>query len=329
MSRSWNGESLVDEFSALLGDTSTAFKSRVLGWINDTIIDISTRHDWDHYKVKGKKLLTAEEEEHSLEIDAPGACEVELAASGSLTASTAYKVLFTFVQDNGVETVAGEESDEISTDASQLTITCTEIPTSNESLITKRRVYVKVGTEPFYYHSEIDDNFTTTLSISTNPDSTIEPPDYDSIRRLKGDPFFEDARSRVVEYRDITQLRRLAQGQWQSGTPEFYSPLSQNSIATYPIPSEEMEVSFYYYRNPFRLYNDEDSQPDLPPYLKPVLKAGVIALGFEYRDRAGQEMKKADYQNALFDAINRGARVANIEFAVRDVYGNYDGFEVS
>jgi hypothetical protein len=329
MSRSWNGESLVDEFSALLGDTSTAFKTRVLGWVNDTIIDISTKHDWAFHLVKGKKFLAQDIEEHLLEVDPPGASDIELDDAGELSAGSIYSVLFTFSQDSGVESLAGEVTSEVVTTASLKSIYLDNIPTSDESLVTKRNIYLKKDDGEFYFHSTIEDNFTTSYTVDTDVDSTVEAPDYAAIRRLKGSPFFEDNRAKYLDYRDIEQLRKLAQGQWSSGTPEYFTPMAQNSIATYPVPGEEMEVSFYYYRTPFRLYYSEDSQPDIPAYLKPVLKAGVIAMGFEYRDRDRQEMKKADYQNALYDAINRGGRVANVEYSVRDVYGNYSGFEVN
>lgn len=329
MSRSWNGESLVNELSALLGDTSTTFKTRVLGWLNDKIFDISTRHDWGHHLVKGKKILTLGEEIHSLEIEAPGAPTIELSEDGSLIEGSTYSVLLTYVQDNGVESMAGLASSAVTMTSSHLSFDLTDIPVSSETLVTKRNVYLKKGEGEFYYHSQIADNFSTELTIDSETDSVIQAPDYESIRRLKGSPFFEDRRTNYLEYRDIDQLRRLAQGQWGRGNPEFFSPIESNSISVYPVPSEDSEVSFYYYRTPFKLYNDADSQPDLPAYLKPVLKAGVIADGYEYRDRAGTEMKKAEYQNALVDAINRGGRVANIEYVVRDVYGNFDGFEVN
>lgn len=329
MSRNWNGESLVDELASLLGDTSTAFKSRVLGWANDTIFDINSRHDWGHAYVKGKKVLTSEEEIQDLEVAAPDAPETALASDGSLTVATAVSVLITYLQSNGVESVAGEASEALTITESQRSIALENIPTSQESLVTKRNVYVKVDDEPFYFHSQIDDNFSTTLTISTEPDSLIEPPDYDAIKRLDGSPFFEGSPSNCLKYKSNEQLRLLVEGSWSVGNPEFFAPLSANKISLYPIPSLELEVSFNYYRNPFKLYYTEDSQPDLPITFKPLLKAGIIALGYEYRDRDGQEGKRAIYEQLLVDSINRMGRVANVEYSIRDVYGNFNGAEVN
>lgn len=328
MSRTWNGESLVNELSALLGDTSTVFKTRILGWLNDVIFEVNARHDWGHYYVKGKKILAQGEEIQSLEIEAPTAPTVSLAADGNLVVNSVYSFLVTYVQDNGVETVAGEASEALTATESQRTILLEDIPTTAESLVTKRNVYVKVDDDPFYFHTQIDDNYSTTLEIDTDPDSTIEPPDYGAIRRLDGGPFFEESPSNYLKFKPMAQLRLLIQGQWSEGSPEYFSPLSENSISVYPLPSSDLEVSFNYYRNPFKLYNDADSQPDLPISFKPLIKAGVIALGYEYRDRQGQEGKRAIYENMIIDSINRMGLVANVEYAVRDVYGNPDGFEV-
>lgn len=329
MSRAWNGDALVEELSALLGDNSAAFKTRVLGWLNDTIFDISTRHDWGYHFTKGKKVLASDAELHELEVTAPGAPLVALSSiAGTLTVNSVYKFLITFVQDNGIESVAGVESGALTIVVATPSVNLSNIPTSSESLVIKRKVYVKKDSGPYYFHSIIDDNIATVLTVSANTASVIEPPDYEAIRRLKGSPFFEGSPSNALVFKDIDQLRMLIQGAWTSGSPTYFSPIKSNSITVYPLPSSDMDLSFNYYRNPFRLYDDINSQPDLPIYLKPTLKAGVIALGYEYRDRAGQEIKKANYENALVDAINRGARVANIEYTVRDVYGSLNGFEV-
>lgn len=326
MSRSWNGLKLVDEFSAALGDTSTAFKSKVLGWLNDGIFDIATKNDLRHFLVKGKKLLTADEEFQNLEITPPEAPDVELADDGDLSNGSSYRVLVTFTQSNGVESQAGEISDEVTCDADSKTIEVTNIPTSLESLITGRKVYLSKDDGPFYFVTELDDS-ETSLTIDEDTDSTIEPPDYDSIRKLSGSPFFEDSPSVYLQHRDYDQLRMLVQGQWSIGNPEYFASLDDNRIALYPIPANEFDLSFTYYRNPFRLYYSEDSQPDLPVRYKPALKAYVIAAGYEYRDRDGAELKRANFRNERDEALN-GGKPANVEYVVRDVNGSAFGMEI-
>lgn len=328
MSRSWNGESLVNEFSALLGDTSTVFKSRVLGWLNDVILDIHVRSDLARSLVKGKKILEPEIETQSLEIEAPIAPEVELVTGGDLEAGTVVSFLVTFVQANGVETVAGEESEELTITETDKTVELDHIPTSPESLVTKRRVYMKVGDDPYYLHTEIDDNVTATLTVDAVTDSLVEPPDFESIRKISGNPYFEVDASNRLNYRDADQLRMLIEGSWSLGKPEYFY-MAEGEITTYPVPANEMELSFNYYRNPFKLYNSSDSQPDLPVGLKPVLKAGVVALGYEFRERQGYTEKRALYEDLLTTYISKIGKDANVEYVIRDVYGDYSGREVN
>lgn len=329
MSRSWNGESLVDELSSLLGDTSTVFKSRVLGWANDVIFDISARHDWGCHNVKGKKILEIGEERQSLEVSAPTAPSAALATGGTLNPTKAYSFLITFVQENGIESVAGAESMALTATTDNKTIELEDIPTSQESLVCKRNVYMKIDSGEFYFHSQIDDNISTTLTITEEADSLIEPPDYSAVRKLDGAPFFEESPSNRLVYKGMDQLRMLIEGHWSQGNPEYFNAIKENEIAVYPVPSNSYELSFNYLRNPFKLYNDPNSQPDLPVSLKPLVKAGVIALGYEFRDRDGQEGKRNAYEAMLVDAINRISVVANVEYSIRDVVGNTDGFEVN
>jgi len=327
MSRSWNGSSLVTELSALLGDTSTAFQARVTGWLNDIQFDIGTRFDWAFHKVKGQKNITTGSEEYSLEVSTPSAPVVALASGGSLTSGSAYYVLITYLQANGVESIAGPTSSIASPSGANLTINLSSITVSSNPLVTQRNIYLKKDTGKYFFHSTIANNVATTATISTNTALTIEPPDYAAIRKLSGSPFIELS-STYLRSKDLEQLRYITGGNLSTGTPEYFSMIDPNSIVFYPKPSSAIVLSFDYYRYPFRLFNADDSQPDLPIYLKQVLKAGVIAMGFEYRDRSGQETKKQTYELMLIDAFNRYGKPANVDYTIRDVYGNVEGNEV-
>lgn len=328
MSRSWNGKSLVDELSAQLGDTSSAFKTRVLGWLNDVIFDISSRHDWGFHLTSGKKFLEQDAEIQSLEIAPPDAPLCELVSGGELTANVPYKFLLTYVQSNGIESKMGTESAAITPTDTDKKIKLSNLSTSDETLVSGRNLYVSVNGGAYYFHSLID-SYSSSVAIESGTSSTQEPPDFETIRRLYSDPYFEEGPSRKLIYKDAAELRSMIEGKWEIGDPIYFSPIETNSITTYPISSSGYELSFYFYRYPKRLYNLASSQPDLPIHLKPALKAGVIALGYEYRDRAGQEIKRANYENEIVTAINRGGRIADVEYVVKDVYGtpfNTGGF---
>jgi hypothetical protein len=326
MSAAWNGLDLQTEFSEHLSDTSTGFKTRILGWMNDIIVDISSRHNWDFQLVKGKKILTALEEEQTLLTSPPSAPSVVIAAGGSLTENSVYRVGVTFVDSNGAETKLGSASASVTATAVNKTISVTAIPTSSEALVTKRRIYLQKDGGNWYFQSEIADNTATTTSITAETTSLIEAPDYAPIRIISGNPFIES--SSQLEYRAIDQLRLLFQGSFSSGTPSFWSSLGHERVLLYPKPSSAMTLSYYYYKLPARIYASTDSFPDIPVFLKSAFRAGVIARGYEFRDRAGQESRLLNYEQQLSRAIQDNGGPAKVAYRVRDVVGTSEGWEI-
>ena len=123
-------------------------------------------------------------------------------------------------------------------------------------------------------------------------------------------------------------MRLLFQGQFSSGTPSFWSDLGSEKVILYPKPSSALTLSFYYFRMPSLVFPSVDSVVDLPSWLKPVLRAGVISRGYEYRDRDGQEGKYLAYEQLLKEFISRHGKSANVKLVVRDVVGNSDGWEI-
>jgi len=328
MSRAWNGADLVDELSALLGDTSSAFEARVLGWINDIQKDICTRHDWDFLRFKGKKVLTASAEEQSLIISPPTAATIAVDVGGDLTEDSDYTVTITFVEGvSGIETQAGTESESVTATSVNKMIGA-DIPVSTDPLVTKRNIYLTKDSGATYFYSTVSDNTTTWTEITADTSSTVEPPDQDYIRKLYGNPFIETTTERQLVHRPIDQLRLLFSGQFSDGTPEFWAPINEKRVLLYKRPSTALTLSFYYYRTPGDVYNVSTSQPTIPEWLKPVLKAGVIAMGYEYRDREGQEGKLNNYASAFNNYVSRAGSVVSMPLRVRDTQGNSDGQEV-
>lgn len=334
MSRIWNGKELQDEYSAMLSDTSTAGKARVLKWMNWILLDIASRYHWPELRKKCKKLLVSGNEEVNLNIDSPGAPTAAIAAGGSLVEDTQYRVLVTFVQSNGLETKAGTYSGTVQATAVNKTISLTSIPTSSEPLVTSRKIYVsKDGGgdgdfgEPLY-SQEISDNTTTTASVTSEPTSTIEAPENDPIYTLDGDPFFEASNEIRLRKRSVRQLRRLFEGGFDSGDPFLYAPITKTKLLLYSKPSSALTMSFYAFRRPSKLYATVDSVPDLNPEIEPALRAGLMALGYEYRDRDGQESKRNNYENLISLTISRKGGTGTGSSRVSDVYGDSDGIEV-
>lgn len=326
---SYNGLDLQTEFSEILNDTSTTFKANVLKWMNEIQIDICSRFEWSFMRQKGKKVLTAEAEQQLLDLGKPTAPTVVIAAGGSLTADSVYSVIITFIEGvAGIESHAGASSSDVTATSVNKTITVTGIPVSSDPLVTARKVYlVKDSGEPLYY-STISDNTTTTASITADSSSTIEPPDYSYFNKLSGNLFLEGDNSGYIRYKPIDQLRLMYQGNWSTGTPDYWSDIDEQSVLLYPAPSSALTLSFYYYKMPPQIFADVTSIPTVPIWMKRVLKAGVLALGYEFRDRDGAQTKFSNYETYLTSYISKQGRNKKTPTRIRDVVGNSDGWSI-
>lgn len=324
----WNGLALQNEFATEQSDTSTAGKSRVLQWINDIQQDICARVKWDFLLKEGRKTLTASSKIQTLNLATPSAPTIAVAVGGSLTASTNYYFCVTFYESvSKLESLAGTSSAVAATTAANKTVNLSAIPTSSDPLVTSRKIYIKSGsTDTFYYHSTIEDNTTTTASITSDTTSTIQPPDYSQIGKVIGNPNIVD--NYQLEYRSQAQIRRLNTSLTNTGTPDVWCSLGPDSVLVYPMPSSALQLEFFYRRNPAPLYASADSIPELPIFLKEALSAGVRMKGYFYSDRDGKIEQKNVYEALLSDVVSRNSLGASGVHRVTDVYGSSDGYEV-
>ncbi len=323
----WNGADLVTDFSAELGDTSTTFQTKVLRWINEGIKEIGTSHQWDFLRVKGKQVFASGENTHSLVMSQPSAPSVSVTNGGSLTDATAYKVLVTFYQSVAdVESIAGVQSATATTATPNLTISLTSIPVSTNPLVTARKIYLKKGSGDFLLYSTISDNVTTTLSITADTSEVITPPDESHLAFLDGDIFIEE--DRILQGYSLQQLLLETSAVASSGTPQSWAPVSQEKVYVYPKPSSNTTVSFYYFKVPAKVFNSTSSSPQIPSWLYEVLHDYVIWRGYQYRDRAGQESKKINYDQGLRLVISRKGKSVKRSGRVRSTIPDSDGFSV-
>ncbi len=321
----WNGQDLVTEFSALLGDSTANFKTKVEGWVNDIEREICMSHTWSFLRLKGSKVMTTGQEEQTLIISGPSAPSVAIVAGGSLTEGTDYYVKVSFYDPTSKNEKIGTASALATTTSVNKTINVTSIPLSTESFFTQRKIYLKKGTGKYYYHSTIADNTTTTASLTSDTTSLVQAPDFDYFRQIDGSPFYESSQGQLTYY-PIQQIRLLTDGAIETGQPEAWGDLDIGKILMYPKPNTTEALKFYYYKVPRGTYNDPDSVPTIPISLKDVLEAGVEYKGYKYRDRAGYIEKKNVYDALLKKAIDSiGKSSIKTVSKIRDTQGRWDG----
>lgn len=319
----WNGLSLVNNLAAELGDNSTAFKSLVLGYINDGLQDINSRHRWPQMRRKGKAILLADTEEHSLLIPKPSAPTVAIAAGGSLTADTEYKFLVTFFEGVAeVESRAGVASSGATPTGTDLSVNLSAIPVSDNSLVTARRIYVSKAGGRYFYHSTIEDNTTTTYSISTDPSGQVTAPTEGHISELDGDFWITGRILAGLTLQDFT-LRTATFP--SSGTPSMCAPINEEQLAVWPKPQADTEVSFWYFKKPARVFGTTTSIPQMPSFLFDDLRRYVLWRGYDYRDRAGKESKEITYLENLKRTFSQKGKVNKKSYTVRRTTPDSDG----
>lgn len=323
----WDGLKLQNEFAELLNDTSTEFKALVLGWINDIIFDVSSRHNWPHYRVSLTKILTTGTEEQSLVVSAPGAPSAAVAAGGSLTADDQLAIAVTYYNPTkNIETMLGTQVTATPTGAN-LTVNLTSIPTTTETVFTQRRVYVRNVTDDgdWLLYSTITDMTTTVLSITSQPATTSEqPPMFQYLKALDGKPRIA-ALNRVLEPLSGNQLYLIESGSVQSGDPHRFAERTSDSIIIDRQPSATRTLAFYGFRRPRRLYASISSFPDIMPELKELIKAGVKWKGYEYRERSEKDQMQRIYNDMLMEMIQEHGRAFKYPITVQDVVGSTNG----
>lgn len=322
----WNGQDLIDDFSAELGDTSTSFETKVARWINEGLRDIATSHEWPFLRVRGQSILTASTDTNSLVPVKPTAPTLAALAGGSLVDGSVYKVIVTYYEGVAeVESIAGTASASITPTGADLSITVSSIPVSTWPLVTARKIYLSKDGGAYYYYSTISNNTATTTTITADTTSTETPPDQWYISKIDGDLYLEN--NQMLEGYSLQRLRYETNAQTSpTGTPSVWASVNQTSVVVYPKPTANTTATFYYFKLPAQVYNSSDSVPQIPSFMYEALHDYVIWRGYQYRDRAGQESKRQNYDTALRVQISRKGTDKKKSGRIRCVTPDSDGY---
>jgi hypothetical protein len=320
----WNGLSLVNNFAAELGDTSPAFKSKVLGYINDGLKDINSSFNWPQMRRKGNVVLLTGQETHSLLHPIPAAPTVAQAAGGGLTAGSEYKFLVTFYEGEAeIESRSGLESAGVTPAGGNLSVDLSAIPVSTNPLVTARKIYVSKAGGYYFYHSTINDNTTVTANISSDPSGQVTVPSEGHISALDGDIFIEGSQSLCgVSIQDFT-FKTVSSP--STGTPRLWSPINEEKVVVWPKPSADTIAAFWYFSKPARVFGTTSSIPQMPSFLFDDLRRYVLWRGYDYRDRAGKESKEITYRENLKLTFSRKGKVVKKSYTVRVTTPDSDG----
>lgn len=339
---------MIDYLGERLWDTSSAFRSKIIRWINEIQDDVAGELPLDFYEIQMKKLLPTEQSIVELSPSLPGAPTAAISAGGSLVDGTSYKAYVTFLifdpsNDDYIESEAGEESTAVAADATNKTLSLTAIPTYQGADIepTKihRRVYLakKASSdseygEPFFVE-DITDNTTTTLDITGEPSSTITPPSDSEVSQITSfHPSFSEG-NRILVKMSQNRLKRFDPNSANSSTPNYYDYVGTRKLRIYPklssdATTNQRTLSYSVYRRPHEVFYDSSRKIDLPIEFRKALIEGVVWKSYEFRDRDGVQSKASNYEQFKKQALRKYKRQKGRPTKIRDVVGDTYGYEV-
>lgn len=315
MSSTFNGSAIQTRFAGKHGFTDTTALARILEYINDIQIDIASGNKLPFLKFKMKKYVAAGEQEVDLSPQTPSAPTLALLAGGALTASSAVyaKVTFVLFDENGrefssIESEPSVASNTVTPTGGDLSLTLTNIDTYDGSTSVRpttihRRIYLKQGTGAYYLAKTLEDNTTTTTTITANPSSTVEPPEFSMVDQMAGENPFIEANGQELMENKLADIQAYDPGLSTTGTPAYYARTGDRKILLYPRPSAAVTISYWVYRVPSRIFADTDRPIQLKQSFKKALDAGFTWKGYEYKDSDGQETKSDRYEAFKSDAL--------------------------
>ena len=330
MSATLTGSALLTRFYQKYGLDDTTSQARVLEWINEVLLDISHEHPWDFLKFRLKKSVSSGEQWVDLSPQIPAAPSAAIAAGGSLTDGSTYAVKVTFLlfTDSGarefdsIESQPSAASSTVTGTAANKTINLTAIPTYTDAAAhapttIHRRVYLSKDSGAFILSSTITDNTTTTLSITSESSSVIEPPEFPMVDRMAAEDIFLITQGYQLRKTTKDEILKQDPGLSSTGTPTHYARDGRKAFL-WPRPSATLTISYFVIKRPSYIFNDSSRVVQLEPFLKPALDAGVVWKGYEYKDQDGQESKRSNYDDAISRAKNMSQKEYGKFLSVQD-----------
>lgn len=332
MAAVWNGSALQIRFVQKYGINDTASYVRVLEWMNDIQDDIQAYCGWPFLKFKMKKQVVSGEQEINIAPQIPSTVTIALASGGSITTASICYVKTTFLlfdeggrEIDSLESEPGLESNAVTTTGSTLSIAISAIPLFNGTATVKptvihRRIYLKIGSSPYYLSTTLTNNTATTATITTVPTSIFEPPEYSLVSLMSSeDPFIEGTGVSLVKEK-LDNILKYDPTFSASGTPSYYARTGTEKIFIYPKPSSTYTISYWVYRIPSRIYADTTRPIQLLHSLKETLEAGVTWKFYEFKDQDGQESKKANYERKKEEVKGTIGRTGGGPIRVKEVF---------
>ena len=348
-----NGKDFIDYLALRNWDSSTGFRAHLIRWVNQIQNDLMGEFPIDFYQFQGKKVLTGAQEIMDLSPEIPTTPTAVIASGGSLTDGTSYKVYVTFViYDQDLKRYVESEPSVASSVClgtsvnKTISVTAIDVYGAETTIVPTtiyRNIYVakKASTDTNYgeplFSSQIANNTATTVSITSEPTSTVTPPSDSEVSQISSlQMFFKGSTANTYKYLtrfDQNKMRRSNTAGATTSSPQYFDFIGTRSIFMLPSLSTSLSdtqrtLSYYFYRRPHQIFYEVDRIIDIPYDAFDVLEAGVVWKSYSFRDRAGKESEQANYLDLKKKFQDRYRRQRQRPGSVTDVNGDEQGWEL-
>ena len=347
------GKDFIDYLGLRLWDSSSDFRSHIIRWINQVQNDLMGEVPVDFYQFQCKKVLTGAQEILDLSPEIPAAPTAVIAVGGSLTDGTSYKVYVTYIiYDQDLKRFVESEPSlasavSLGTSVNKtISVTAIDIYGAETTIVPTtiyRNIYVakKASTDSAYgeplFYSQIANNTATTVSITSEPTSTVTPPSDSEVSQLSSlQMFFKGSTAnsyQILTRVDQNKLRRSSTAGATSSSPQFFDFIGTRSIFMLPSLSTSLSdtqrtLSYYFYRRPHQIFYESDRVIDIPYEAFDALEQGVVSKMYFFRDRSGSESQQINYFDLKKKFQDRYRRQRQRPGVITDVNGDYQGNEI-
>ena len=329
MSSTWNGSALRTNYTQEAGFSDSTSLARTLRYMNEIQKDIASSHFWPNLKIKIKKLIASNTQEVDISPQIPSTPSLAILASGALTADSACYVKVTFVlfDEAGKESIESEASAASSSatpTGTDLSLTVSGIDTYDGSTDVKpttiyRRIYLKQGSGDYVLAKTLEDNSTTSTTITANPTSTIEPPEHSMVEFMAHEDPVLEVNGRELKKVALDDILKWDPNVSSSGTPSYYARVSPTRIVLYPVPSASITLSYWVKKRPSRIFADTDRVIELDPSLESVFSVGVAYKWDWYKKEADWTVMRDLYEDVKEKARQEKGRVGGQYLKVKVV----------
>jgi len=308
MASTWTGSALLTRFLQKYGLSDTTSSSRMLEWMNEIQSDIAASFNWPFLKFKLKKYVAANSQEVYICPQIPDVSVLsETTSGGTLANGSVYyvKTSFLIFGEDHLNREALESEPSVASSSITITSATSKISATldtyrGDSSISPsnihRIVYLKKDSGDYYYYTTVTNNSASTVDITSDTTSTIEPPESETILSMASEDILIEASGRYLDQVKLDDIIKYDPNLTTTGTPQYYARITPYKILVYPKPSAALTLSYWVFRKPWKIFNDSTRAVQLDEQLKNVLDAGVVAKSYEYRDREGQDQKLQNYE---------------------------------